>query len=99
MFDSNSQFFFHFAIETTTGLKKKCTRAELHKLSYIENILQYSYHCVGLNDDLGLQNEQAKLTIKYNLPKISYWEVIFYDFMVSLASSFCKPKSSLKLTM
>ena len=31
--------------------------------------------------------------------KISYWKVIFHDFMVSLASSFRKPKSSFKPTV
>ena len=55
-----------------------------HKLS-----LSNPMHIVDLNADLGLRNELAKL--------ISFWEVIlFYDFMVSLASSFRKPKSSFK---
>ena len=35
--------------------------------------------------------------IKYN--DFDENEVIFYDFMVSLASSFCKPKSSFKPTV
>ena len=34
---------------------------------------------VGLNDDLGLRNEQAKLAIKYNLP-ITNFDEKYLDF-------------------
>ena len=59
-----------------------------------------TYITVGLNDHLGLQNELAKLTIKFNQPINDSDErsksVILGSYMVSLASSFHEPKSSFK---
>ena len=46
---------------------------------------------VGLNYDVGLRNEQAKLTIKSSLNEVCYYEVLFYLIKQSslLANELC----------
>ena len=46
---------------------------------------------VGLNYDVGLWNEQAKLTIKSSLNEVSFYEVLFYLIKLSslLANELC----------
>ena len=46
---------------------------------------------VGLNYDVGLWNEQAKLTIKSSLNEVCYYEVLFYLIKQSslLANELC----------
>ena len=81
----------------------------------LPSIISFFYsdilHTVGLNDNYGLQNELAKLTIKYNLPLTDFHENLnilimpfsaiwcLLNFMVSLASSFRKSKSPFKPTV
>ena len=46
---------------------------------------------VGLNYDVGLWNEQAKLTIKSSLNEVCFYEVLFYLIKLSslLANELC----------
>ena len=46
---------------------------------------------VGLNYDVGLRNEQAKLTIKSSLNEVCFYEVLFYLIKLSslLANELC----------